>query len=124
MPEEESSMVFGWIVSAGEVTTSRVTYAEICSGLARRHHQGRISDEQFASARIALDRYWRTFRAIEVDEFAAGKLAIKHIIRGFDSIQLAAAVEVNANAANTSVFFCSFDKRQAAAAQAEKLSVL
>lgn len=124
MPEDESGIVAAWLAETDKILTSRVTHAEVCAGLARRHHQGRITKEQFASACLALDQQWQVFRAVEVDELAAGKLAIKHVIRGFDSVQLAAALEARAKAGEDSVVFCSFDKRQAAAAQAEKLSVL
>ena len=119
--ESESDQVARWIADASALTTSRVTYAEVCAGLAAGHRQKRLSEAELFAACKDLDRFWGEFQLVELNERAAGKLALKHVIRGFDAVHLAAAVEVQAHA---EVVFCSFDKRQAAAARAERLKVL
>ena len=107
------------------VITSQVAYAESCSALARRKRDKRLTGEEFQKARKNLDEVWPQMDSIVVDELRAGELAIKHVIRGFDAIHLAAALEIRASATeNIEVRFCSFDDRQNEAARAEAFSVI
>ena len=68
---------------------------------------------------------WPEIDTVLVDEIKAGELAVKHVIRGFDAIHLAAALEVRGIEGNKiDVTFCSFDDCQNDAARAEGLFVI
>jgi len=68
---------------------------------------------------------WPQMDTVLIDEIKAGELAIKHVIRGFDAIHLAAALELRAaGGEGIEVTFCSFDERQNDAARAENLAVV
>src|SRR5262249_9283263 len=110
---------------ADSVITSQVAYAESCSALARRKRDKRINDKEFKAAKKNLDDMWPRMDTVLIDEIEAGNLAIKHVIRGFDAIHLAAALEVRTSAGPPAeVTFCSFDARQNEAARAENLFIV
>lgn len=120
--ETESTTVQRWAAEADGVATSRVAYVEVCAALARRRRERRLTEERFTDALAALKDQWKNFAAIEVDEFWAGELAVKHGLRGFDAVHLAAALELR-ESVSVPVFFSSYDKLQLDAALAENLSI-
>ena len=123
--ESGSRTVVDLVKNADSVITSQVAYAESCSALARRRRDRRLSDEEFHKAKRNLDDLWPKMNTILIDEIRAGDLAIKHVIRGFDAIHLAAALEIRASAGkDIKITFCSFDDRQNEAARAEALRVI
>ena len=123
--EPGSKRVIDLVGKADSVVTSQVAYAECCSALARRKRDKRLTEEEFEAAKTQLDEVWPQMNTILVNELKAGELAIKHVIRGFDAIHLAAAVELGSvDVELAEVAFCSFDERQNDAARAEDLAVL
>lgn len=50
-------------------------------------------------------------------------LVLRHSLRAFDAVHLANALAIREEWASLPFYFCSFDKRQVAAARAEKLAV-
>lgn len=123
--EAGSKLVVDLVDKADSVITSQVAYAESCSALARRKRDKRLSDDEFETAKKHLDEMWPQMDTALVDEIKAGELAIKHVIRGFDAIHLAAALELRRAAHKPiEVTFCSFDERQNEAARAEDLTVV
>ena len=123
--EPGSERVADLVGQANSVVTSQVAYAESCSALARRKRDKRLTYDEFETARKQLDELWPQLNTILIDEIRAGELAIKHVIRGFDAIHLAAALELRAiDETEVNVTFCSFDDRQNTAAQAEALQVI
>lgn len=122
--EAGSETVVDLVKKSDSVITSQVAYAEACSALARRRRDKRITEKEFQKAKRNLDDQWPEMDTIQVDEIKAGELAIKHVIRGFDAIHLAAAVEIRTSAKAAEVTFCSFDDRQNNAARAEALAVV
>ncbi|HYR44216.1 MAG TPA: type II toxin-antitoxin system VapC family toxin [Terriglobia bacterium] len=123
--EAGSKVVVDLVGKADSVITSQVAYAESCSALARRKRDKRLTEEEFETARKHLDETWPQMDTILVDEIKAGELAIKHVIRGFDAIHLAAALELRTiDDKAIEVTFCSFDDRQNDAARAEDLAVV
>jgi predicted nucleic acid-binding protein len=123
--ERASDGVVDLVRRAESVITSQVAYPESCSALARRKRDKRLTQDQFQAAKKNLDDLWPNMDTVVIDEIQAGQLAIKHVIRGFDAIHLAAALEVRASATETAkLWFCSFDTRQNEAARAEGLVVL
>ena len=84
-----------------------------------------LTEEEFQKAKKNLDDLWPQMDTVLIDEMEAGELAIKHVIRGFDAIHLAAALEIRTSAGkDTKVMFCSFDDRQNVEARAETLGVI
>src|SRR5262249_57496100 len=123
--EGGSKGVIDLVGKADSVITSQVAYAECCSALARRKRDKRLTEEEFETAKTKLDEMWPQLDTILVDEMKAGELAIKHVIRGFDAIHLAAALELRSvDDTVAEVTFCSFDQRQNDAARGEDLIVL
>lgn len=123
--EAGSNVVIDLVGKADSVITSQVAYAESCSALARRKRDKRLTEEEFETAKKHLDEMWPQMDTILVDEIKAGELAIKHVIRGFDAIHLAAALELRSiDDKPIEVTFCSFDDRQNEAARAEHLVVV
>ena len=124
--EAGSKTVVDLVKGADSVITSQVAYAESCSALARRKRDKRITEVEFESAKKNLDGLWPQMNSVQVDEIKAGELAIKHIIRGFDAIHLAAALEIRSASDKNEIeiTFCSFDGRQNEAARAEHLTII
>src|SRR5205823_3969117 len=105
-----SKLVIDLVGKADSVITSQVAYAESCSALARRRRDKRLTEEEFRSAKKQLEDIWPQMDIILVDETKAGELAVKHVIRGFDAIHLAAALELRTvEDKSIEVTFCSFD---------------
>ena len=122
--ETDSKTVRNWTQEAEVLATSRVAYAEAMAALARRQREGSLDTLAFEDATGRLNADWEDFAVMEVDERSAGQLAVKHALRGFDAIHLAAAVGIHRAAAGAQVAFLSFDDRQLEAARSEGLVVL
>jgi len=122
--EPGAQLVIDLVGKADSVITSQVAYAESCSALARRRRDKRLTEEEFQTAIKHLNELWPQMNSVLVDEIQAGALAIKHVIRGFDAIHLAAALELRTGENKAiEIAFCSFDDRQNAAAHAENLKI-
>lgn len=104
--------------------TSRVAYAEACAALTRSRREGRLRESAFRAALAELKAKWTDFAAVELDELRAGDLAVKHGLRGFDAIHLAAALKLQSAMGEEPVTFSTFDTRQTKAARAEGFRVL
>lgn len=126
--EAFSDQVLSWAESAEVLATSRVALPEVASAFARRWREGDLDDAGFRAARQALSEQWLHFNVIDVNERLAAELVIRHGLRGFDAIHLAAALEMNETARYTEppyqVFFSSFDTRLNKAARSEGLPLL
>ena len=124
LDEEHSDLVQLWAERAEILCTSRVAYPEATAALARRWRDGDLGDEAFQAIRGVLSDQWPDFSSVELDELAAGELAVRHVLRGFDAIHLAAALEVAAGAAGIQFYFSSFDLQLNRAAREAGLEVL
>ncbi len=123
LDEEHSDLVRTWVDGAQVLCTSRVALPEAMSAVARRWRQGDLDDEAFAAIRQALTDDWPELSSVDLNEEAAGELAVRLDLRGFDAVHLAAAVEV-VTFADAPTFFSSFDRQLNRAARAEGLAVL
>lgn len=119
--EEASEAVRDWVAQARVVATSRVAFAEAMAALARRYREGDLTGEGFTAARRALAGQWQNLAVVNLNEIAAGSLAVRHGLRGFDAIHLAAALDLLAGVRGIPVNFASFDRSLAAAARDEGL---
>lgn len=109
------------VEKATRVATSRVTYAEARAAFARARREGIVTASLLREVVDRLDADWARYDIVEVTEplvRRAGALAEKRALRGFDSIQLASALEALRGVRG--VFLC-WDERLARAATAERL---
>jgi predicted nucleic acid-binding protein len=122
--EEHCELVREWSTAAAQVATSRVARPETLSALARRAHRGDLAAGSFALITRAFESAWNDFIRLDLDEEFAGRLAIRHLLRGFDAIHLAAACELRDAVSPGVVLFSSFDLPLLRAARAEGLNCL
>ncbi|MBI4604033.1 MAG: type II toxin-antitoxin system VapC family toxin [Planctomycetes bacterium] len=122
--EPFDQVVNGLIRRADVVGTSRIAYAEVCSAMARSCRAGRLTSAEFKAAMAEFEASWRDMATVELEELRAGQLALRHPLRGFDAVHLAAAMRLRAGAGDEPVAFCTFDVQQGKAARAEGFEVL
>ena len=121
--EDHSADVREWVDRADVLATSRVTLAEAAATLSRRHLGGGLTREQcrvFAD----LEADWPLYIAVELYEERAAEVAWRHLLRGFDNVQLTAALTVRQGAGPEALAFSSFDAELNEAARTEGLTVL
>lgn len=122
--EPGSDDVATWIDGADLVATSRITLAESAAALSRRPRGSGLPRSACRDALADLKRNWADYLAVDLDEHRAATLAWRRRLRGYDSIQLAAALTVGELAAPETLVISSFDAELKAAARAEGLTVL
>ena len=104
----------------------RITWAEAMAALARLQREDPVSNEDLEQARQHLLQSWETFTIVEVSQplvETAGRFADAFALRGYDSVQLAAAHQLHEQLALPLTFAC-FDRRLNQAAKLLKLEVL
>jgi predicted nucleic acid-binding protein len=104
----------------------RISWAETMAALARRQREDPTSSDDLEQARQQLIQAWQTFTIVEVSQplvESAGRFADVFALRGYDSVQLAAAQELQLKAEQP-VIFASYDRRLNQAAQLLQLEVL
>jgi predicted nucleic acid-binding protein len=112
--EAGSDVVRQLVGGANVVATSVVAYAETRAALARLRREGMLTASKLASARSEFKEQWPTYLTLEATDSlcqAAGELAEKYSLRGFDSIHLASFAEVARRAGTADTRFSSFDDR-------------
>ena len=123
--EESGTLgVVARVEHAEAVATALITYAEARAALARHRREGGITGADLRRAVRELDRDWRTYNIVELSDslvHSAGALAERHALRGYDAVQLAAAMELRA--VGGPVEFCAFDGGLNRAARRERLKV-
>jgi predicted nucleic acid-binding protein len=125
--EDGTDDVRRWFDVASLASSSVITYAESCAALARRARHG--GSEHTLKAWLAgMESRWVQTAHMLADERLAGGLAIRHGLRGMDSIHLAAAVTVreraHARSESSSVAIASFDRELLKAAEREGFATL
>lgn len=112
--ETGSDIVRQLVEDATVVATSVVAYAETRAALARLRREGELSRSEFASAKREFEQQWPAYLTLEVTASlgrAAGELAERHGLRGFDAVHLASFAEVARRAGTRETRFSSFDDR-------------
>jgi predicted nucleic acid-binding protein len=107
-----------------EITCSAVGYAEVMAALHRRRREGTLSRPRLHSLIRLVRDDWASLSRIEVSDALNGlieRLVASHGLRGVDAIHLASALSLRGEAAD--VLFVCADRRLAAAARAEGLTV-
>jgi predicted nucleic acid-binding protein len=121
--ENGSSEIESLVKEASLVCTSVVAYPEARSALARLCREGALTLEEHALTKADLDKDWPRYLVIEVTPAvwrAAGDLAEKHALRGFDSLHLASFLSLAGERLGEPTRFSSFDDRLNGAARAER----
>lgn len=111
---------------ADVVAACRITWAEALAAMARRQREDTVSAAAIEQARQRLKQLWPFFCIVEVSQDlveTAGRLADGFALRGYDSVQLAAATTLHSTTGQPLRFAC-FDRRLNQAAQILKLEVL
>ena len=112
--EAGTDVVEQLVGDASVVATSVVAYAETRAALARLRREGVLSASQLTAAKRAFEEQWPTYLTLEATDSlsrAAGELAEKCSLRGFDSIHLASFAEVARRAGTDETRFSSFDEQ-------------
>ena len=124
--EDQSDQMRQVSATVEAIGVCRISWAETMAALARRQREDPISSDDLEQARQNLTQSWRTFTIVEVSQplvESAGRFADVFALRGYDSVQLAAAQELQLKAEQT-VIFASYDRRLNQAAKLLQLEVL
>jgi len=112
--EAGSDLVRQLVRDANVVATSVVAYAETRAALARLRQERVLTPSKFAATKRDFEAEWPTYLTMEATDAlcrAAGALAERYRLRGFDSIHLASFAEVSRRAGTKETRFSSFDRR-------------
>ena len=126
--EAESDDVLARIDAAQSIGTALITRVEVAAALAKAVRDSRMGLREARAAERAFVDDWSAFTRIALTNqvaVRAGELAWSHGLRGYDAVQLAAALawrEVPADVEEDMVFAC-FDQNLCRAAKAEGLLV-
>jgi len=124
--EDESEAVLARMEEAPAVGTALITQVEVAAALAQAVRQERMGRSEAREAEREFLRDWDDFTRIGVTETLgarAGQLAWRYNLRGYDAVQLAAAVEWQDMTEDTEdeIVFACFDNDLRRAASAEGL---
>jgi predicted nucleic acid-binding protein len=123
--ESGSHAVAARLDRADSAVTVRVTYAEARAAFARHRREGGLTAPALRRAVRQLDGEWGSYDVVDVSDPVvrrAGNLAERHVLRAYDAVQLAAALEVRD--AGAALEFACFDDRLARAASRERLRLI
>ena len=124
--EPFSGRVKARLAEAEAVAVCRISWAEAHAALARRAREVAADAEAIAQAKQALARDWPHYAILDADQALveqAGEFASAFALRGYDSVQLAAAHRVS-RVSQTTVCFACFDVRLNQAAKALGMTCL
>jgi predicted nucleic acid-binding protein len=124
--EAQSNQMRQISTTVDAIGVCRISWAETMAALARLQREDPINNEDLDLARQQLTQSWRTFTIVEVSQplvETAGRFADVFALRGYDSVQLAAAHELQVNTEQKVLFAC-YDRRLNQAAQLLQLEVL
>ena len=124
--EAGSSEVRGLLTGDAPVASATIAYAELYSGLTRRHREGVLSQLQYRLACRRFERDWMALVKVELGAeilISARCLIQRHGLRAFDAIHLASTLGLQA-AANEPVTFVAADPRLLRAAAGERLATV
>ena len=124
MAEEGSEAVRTIIEEAQAVGTAIITHSELTAALTTAIRTGRVDADVAADVRQDVLGDWANLQRIQITDglvVEAGDLAWNHGLRGYDAVQLAAALAWRETIANTDerFLFACFDNQLREAARAE-----
>jgi predicted nucleic acid-binding protein len=101
------------VQEAEAIAVCRIAWAEAFAALSRRAREVPDDAAVIEQAKAALAADWPRYVVLEIDQTLverAGEFADTFALRGYDSIQLAAAFEA-ARISQTPIFFACYDLR-------------
>jgi len=113
LKEDFSAAVKTLARSASAVAVCRIAWAEVMAALARRMRENPADARVIEAVRVRLRADWPRYAIVEVTQALvelAGDYADTFALRGYDSVQLAAARTLQ-EAANEELHFACFDSR-------------
>jgi uncharacterized protein len=126
--EPQSQDVHACFAGAQQAVSSVITYPEASAALFRRDRESSPAPARLRSWVAHLDARWLRIFAVPVAERAAGKLALRHGLRGMDAVQLAAALslrsEVHRTSPQSEIILAAFDRQLLEAAEREGFATL
>jgi predicted nucleic acid-binding protein len=117
--EAHSDRLKSQVAEAPAVVVCRIAWAEAYAALARRAREVPEDRPVIEAAKAALSKDWTHCVVLEVSQSVverAGEYADTFALRGYDSVQLAAAFEAG-RIAETAIEFACFDARSTKAAR-------
>lgn len=111
--EEGSDAIKMQLSLAEAVAVCRISWAEAHAALSRRSREVPQDARVIEQAKAALAADWQHFVVLEIDQALielAGEYADTFALRGYDSVQLAAAFETG-RISQLPIFFACFDTR-------------
>ena len=124
--EAGSAIVRDVTQKASVIAASKIAYAEARAAFARKQRDDGFSITALRKIAEDLNRDWESYFIIEVTDGiirSAGDIAEKYLLRGFDSIHLASAVNLKGKIMGE-VYFSSTDSKLNRAAGKEGIKVL
>lgn len=124
--EAGSAIVRDVTQKASVIAASKIAYAEARAAFARKQRDDGFSITALRKIVEDLNRDWESYFIIEVTDGiirSAGDIAEKYLLRGFDSIHLASAVNLKGKIMGE-VSFSSTDSKLNRAAGKEGIKVL
>lgn len=121
--EPGSAQVHRLVEQAEIVAASVVAYPEARAAFARRRREGSLTARAFARAKSAFEADWPRVLALDVSgplAHAAGELAERRRVRGFDAVHLASFHAVAREFPDDDVRFSSADTALKRAARAPR----
>ena len=125
--DEEGS---DWMIKARDasmaIAVCRITWAESMAAFAQRYRFKGTNKPALAQSRTALEQAWHEFAIVDISQSLvekAGIYAEAFALRGYDSVQLAAAYNLREQCSLPLAFAC-YDRRLNQAAQLLQLEVL
>jgi uncharacterized protein len=116
----------GLIAAETQIATSKVAYAEVHAGFARKHREGALTGAIYERVAHLFDAEWTAYVRLDlVDSLLAltRDLFRRHPLRGFDAIHLASAISLQQQLGQATQFVAS-DVRLLSAAEIEGLATV
>jgi predicted nucleic acid-binding protein len=120
--ERDSARVRALLRREKRIGVSRIAYAEVAAAVCRRTREGLLPEDSRDRILERLDGDFANLLVVEVRARIvrrAAELAVRHPLRGYDSVHLASALALREEGLATD--FWSTDGRLVAAARAEGL---
>ena len=114
------------LLASYEFVSSAIAPIEIHSAVRRRHRQGEISRQSYASilSRVKQDRlFWQLVEPVPQVLAKAEEIVMAYNVRTLDALHLASAMIIQ-DSIETTIPFVTADDRQLTAARACKLEVI
>jgi uncharacterized protein len=123
--EESGSMrVEALIAAEPQIATSKVAYAEVHAGLAKKWREGAMTETIYQRTSRLFDSEWTAYIRLDLTEpllTLTRDLLRRHPLRGFDAIHLASAILLQQQLSEATQFVAS-DMRLLTAARTEGLA--